>query len=217
MRIATYNVHNTDGSLSLSGIANEIKAIGADFVGLQELDVGVGRSLRKNTLAELNKICRYPSSIFAKTIDYDGGDYGIGALFSYPLVSMQKYLLPSGKEQRILIRLELETPHGNIGFYNTHFSLEDSPRAEQFDFTAQILKSDERFVLTGDFNIKSFSEFSAFKNIKAANSNLHPINTFKSGGFIDNIIISDNLSFGSVTLSESEYSDHNMLFADIKI
>ncbi len=217
MKIATYNVHNTDGAKSLSGIANEIKATGASFVGLQELDVGVGRSMKKNTLAELNKICRYPSTIFAKTIDYDGGDYGIGAMFVYPLVSMQKFLLPSGNEQRILIRLELETEKGIIPFFNTHFSLEDDVRVQQFEFLSSILEKENTFILTGDFNINSFSEFSSIKKMKAANSSIHPINTFKDGGFIDNIIISDNLSFGSVTLFESEFSDHNMLLAEVKI
>ena len=34
LRVATYNVHNTDGAKSILGIAEEIKDIGADFVGL---------------------------------------------------------------------------------------------------------------------------------------------------------------------------------------
>jgi len=215
--VATYNVHNTDGTKSLGGIGEEIKETCAHFVGLQELDVGVGRSLRKNTLAELNKICQYPSAIFAKSIDYDGGDYGIGAMFSFPLVSMQKYTLPSTKEQRIVIRLVLETEKGNVSFFNTHLSLEKEDRARQFDFLSGLLSGEDRFILTGDFNIASFDEFSSIRNIKTANSEAKPINTFKSGGYIDNIVISDNLSFESVYLCESEFSDHNMLVATINL
>lgn len=215
--VATYNVHNTDGTRSLEGIGEEIKAISAHFVGLQELDVGVGRTLRKNTLADLNKICQYPSAIFAKSIDYDGGDYGIGAMFSYPLVSMQKYTLPSTKEQRIVIRLVLETECGNISFFNTHLSLEKEDRARQFEFLSGLLSGEDKFIMTGDFNIDSFDEFSPIKKVKTANTPLKPIDTFKTGGCIDNIVISDSLSFESVFLCESEYSDHNMLVANIII
>ena len=215
LRIATYNVHNTDGAKSLVGIANEIKGIGADFVGLQELDIGVHRSKGKNTLSEINKICAYPSAVFAKTIDYDGGDYGIGALYSYPLVSMQKYLLPSTGEQRVIVQLVLETEQGNISFYNTHLSLEKNVREEQFQFISLLLKKEERLILTGDFNIDSFDEFSPINNIKCANCPDRSITTFKTGGCIDNIVISNNMRFENVFLSESEYSDHNMLVADI--
>ena len=43
IRVATYNVHNTDGSRSLEGIAAEISATGADLVALQELETkGLG-------------------------------------------------------------------------------------------------------------------------------------------------------------------------------
>ena len=215
IKVATYNVHNTDGTRSLGGIGLEIKQINPDFIGLQELDVGVGRSLKKNTLAELNKICRFPSAVFAKSIDYDGGDYGIGAMFNYPLVSMQKYLLPSTAEQRIAIKLVLETKVGNISFYNTHLALDAVERKKQLDYISALLISEERFILTGDFNIDSFDELDVIKNAKIANCKNNPINTFKPNGCIDNILISNNLGFANIKLNESEYSDHNMLVAEI--
>ena len=218
MRIATYNVHNTDGAKSIIGIAEEIKGIGADFIGLQEIDVGVYRSQRKNTLGEINKICGYPSALFAKSIDYDGGEYGIGVMFSYPLVSMQKYMLPSASEQRILLKLVLETDAGYITFFNTHLSYrERAVREQQIKFISSILEDEKRFVMTGDFNIESFDELLSFPNATMCNSMANPIDTFKSGGCIDNIIVSQNIQISDICLHESEYSDHNMLVADITV
>ena len=218
IRIASYNVHNTDGSQSISGIGEEIRNICADFVGLQELDVGVGRSKRLDTLGEINKICGYSSAVFSKAIDYDGGEYGIGALFSYPIVSMQKFLLPFSGEQRILIKLVLETEVGHISFYNTHLSYNDKAARElQFKFISELLSNEKKFIMTGDFNVDSFDEFLPLGNVKLANNNDNPITTFKSGGCIDNIIISENMYFESVLLSLSDFSDHNMIYADIKL
>ena len=216
LRIATYNVHNTDGAKSISGIAEEIKSIGADFVGLQEIDVGVHRSQEKNTLGEINKICGYPSALFAKSIDYEGGEYGIGVMFSYPLVSMQKYMLPSASEQRILLKLVLETEIGYVTFLNTHLSYrEKAVREQQIRFISSILEGEKRFVMTGDFNIESFDELSALHGVRLSNNVDNPINTFKTGGCIDNIIVSNNIDITDIRLHESEYSDHNMLVADI--
>lgn len=216
LRIATYNVHNTDGAQSIKGIGEEIRSVGANFVGLQELDVGVHRSMNVNTLGELNKICGFPGAVFSKTIDFDGGEYGIGALFSYPLVSMQKYMLPSVSEQRILLKLVLETQFGYISFFNTHLSYnEREVREQQFKFISSILSKEKRFVMTGDFNISSFDELSRLEGVKCVNCEDNPINTFKTGGCIDNIIVSENIQIKKSFLSVSDYSDHNMLIADI--
>ena len=218
IRIATYNVHNTDGSRSIVGIADEIKTVDANFVGLQEIDVGVERSQRKNTLGELNKICGYPSAIFSKSIDYDGGEYGIGAMFGYPLVSMQKYMLPSATEQRLIVKLVLETEVGYLSFFNTHLSYRAKDvRVEQLKFINSILSKEKRFIMTGDFNIEDFDELSILENVICANNAQNPHNTFKDGGCIDNIIVSENIKIKNVRLCESEYSDHNMLIADITL
>ena len=218
MRIATYNVHNTDGSNSIIGIADEIKRSKADFVGLQEIDVGVRRSQNKNTLGEINKICGYPSAIFSKTIDYEGGEYGIASMFKFPLVSMEKYMLPSVVEQRIIVKLVLETDAGYVSFFNTHLSYKASDvRAQQLKFINSLLSKEKRYIMTGDFNIEDFDELRVLEGSVFANNSVNPFNTFKSGGCIDNIITSENIKIKKVYLSESEYSDHNMLLADVSI
>lgn len=218
LRIATYNVHNTDGSKSIVGIAEEIKRSKADFVGLQEIDVGVKRSQNKNTLGEINKICGYPSALFSKSIDYDGGEYGIASMFRFPLVSMEKYMLPSVVEQRIIVKLVLETEAGYISFFNTHLSYKaKAVRAEQIRFINSLLSKEKCFIMTGDFNIENFDELSPLSGSLSANNGSAPFDTFKEGGCIDNIIVSENIKIKKVYLSESEYSDHNMLLADITV
>ena len=72
-------------------------------------------------------------------------------------------------------------------------------------------------MLTGDFNITSFDELDLLEGVKLTNNENDPITTFKTGGCIDNIIVSSNIDIERVYLSESEFSDHNMLVADIII
>ena len=64
MRVATYNVRNTDGGKSLDGIAEELRGINADIIGLQELDRGVDRSGNVDLLSELSKKSGYANARF---------------------------------------------------------------------------------------------------------------------------------------------------------
>lgn len=217
IRVATYNVHNTDGSRSLEGIAAEISATGADLVALQELDRGVGRTEKKDVLLLMNDITKYNRAVFCKSIDYDGGEYGIGALINYPIINIEKFPLTSSEEGRILAKFTLRIGEKTVIFYNTHLSLVHDTRQIQIKEIASYIKNDEYFILCGDFNIDSFSELNGLLRGKAANRENNSINTFKSGGTIDNIIISENMSFSNIYLSNTIYSDHNMLVCDIDI
>ena len=57
--------------------------------------------------------------VFGKTIDHDGGDYGIAVLSKYPILSQQSLVLPSfpngdktnsAYEQRIALITQIEVP-----------------------------------------------------------------------------------------------------------
>jgi len=75
-------------------------------------------------------------------------------------------------------------------------------------------------VLAGDFNIDSFDELSPFSFANIANFSGRDYSTFKTerpSRKIDNIITSPDIEISSVFMSESEYSDHNMLVADLKL
>ena len=215
-RAATYNVRNTDGGKSLDGIAEEIRGVKADIIGLQELDRGVGRSGNADLLEELSKRSGYENARFCRSIFFGGGEYGTGILTSHKILDSSVSKLPSSGEARILTRFHIEINGAVICFYNAHLSLEDDARKIQLELIASEFCGKQRAVLAGDFNISSFSELAPFKGCNIANFEGRSYTTFKAGRKIDNIITSPDIDIVSVFMSESEYSDHNMLVADLE-
>ncbi|MBQ2118440.1 MAG: endonuclease/exonuclease/phosphatase family protein [Clostridia bacterium] len=215
-RVATYNVKNTEGGRSLSGIADELARSGADIIGLQELDRGTERSGRADLLAELGKKSGYAEGRFCRAIDFQGGEYGTGILTRRKILNASVRSLPSGEEARILTMFEIDLDGEKLFFANTHLSLEQEARRKQLAIVARTLRGRSRAVLTGDFNIRGFEELEVFCGMNIANFIGHSFDTFKTGGKIDNIITSPDISIRSVRMSESGYSDHNMLIADLE-
>ncbi|MBE6641969.1 MAG: hypothetical protein E7619_10345 [Ruminococcaceae bacterium] len=217
LRAATYNVKNTDGGKSLNGIAEELRCVEADIIGLQELDRGVGRSGNADLLKELSEKSGYQNARFCRSIYFGGGEYGTGILTPHPILDSRVKKLPSAEETRILTRFHIDVNGTIICFYNAHLSLEAECRAIQLKEIADEFVGGKLSVLAGDFNIDSFDELKLFEGCNIANFEGHSYNTFKTGGKIDNIITTPDIDIISVFLSESEYSDHNMLVADLEI
>ena len=217
IRVATYNVRNTDGGKSLDGIAEELRGINADIIGLQELDRGVDRSGNADLLAELSKKSGYANARFCRSIFFGGGEYGTGILTRHKIVEFSVKRHPSAEEMRILTRFDIDVDGTLIRFFNTHLSLEKACRKVQLDLLAKDFCGGSSSVLVGDFNIDSFAELEPFMGNNIANFEGHSYTTFKTGGKIDNIITTPDIDISNVFLSESVYSDHNMLVADLDI
>ncbi len=216
-RVATYNVKNTGGGKNLDGIAQELKRSGADVIGLQELDRGAERSGRADLLAELGKRSGYAEGRFCRAIDFQGGEYGTGVLSRHKILDAAVRSLPSGEEARILTTFSVDLGGIGLSFANTHLSLEDEARRRQLSIIAKTLLGRPHTVLTGDFNIRGFEELEVFCGMNIANFVGHSFDTFKTGGKIDNIITSPDITIRSVRMMESGYSDHNMLIADLEL
>ncbi|MCL2407765.1 MAG: endonuclease/exonuclease/phosphatase family protein [Defluviitaleaceae bacterium] len=220
LRFGTYNVRNTDGGASLRGIAEEIKSLNLDIVGLQEIDVGTNRVGGRNTIAELAVHSDMPFLYFYPSMRFDGGFYGNAVLSRHKIESAHGTVFQTKKyEKRSILSctVVLEEIGKEIVVHGTHLSLEDGDiRRNQLLWINEYVQGDD-FVILGDFNVNSMDEYSLVEKSICANNADSPIDTFKSGGAIDNIIVSDNLGIKSVFLSETEFSDHNMLVAEIVI
>jgi endonuclease/exonuclease/phosphatase family metal-dependent hydrolase len=64
----------------MSRIASNITENDIDVVGLQEVDIGTKRCGGRDILKELSEAAGYRYYAFFKTIDFGGGDYGMGAV-----------------------------------------------------------------------------------------------------------------------------------------
>lgn len=88
LNIMSYNIHagfDMFNKPSIPQIAQVIKQSGANIVALQEVDIFTKRNpfdMPKN----LSELTGMPYYSFEKTIDYQGGQYGICILSKYPIL-----------------------------------------------------------------------------------------------------------------------------------
>ena len=162
LRVLSYNIHHGEGMdkvIDLARTANTIKALKPDLIAVQEVDRNAQRSNRADQpkiLAELLGM----HYVFGKSIDLQGGDYGLLILSRFPILEDKMIHLPQEgqREQRGLqiVRIGIPDAKGKvIRFANTHLGLVQSEREPQFAKIKELLsEGDEPVILAGDFNAK---------------------------------------------------------------
>lgn len=169
IRVLVYNIHagkDAAGRENLAAVAELVSTTGADLVLLQEVDRGTERSGRVDQLAELERRTGFHGA-FGRTLDYQGGGYGIAVLSRWPIASDTLHPLrvePAQEraggsyEPRGAQRVRVDGPGRALGVVNTHLdaSPDDVYRRQEVDgvlVTAQRLRSEAAWtVVGGDFN-----------------------------------------------------------------
>ncbi len=160
LKVLTYNIHHGeggDGNVDIDRIAKVILESKADLVALQEVDRGVERTKKIDTMTMLADLTGMTYT-FGKNLDYQGGDYGNGVLVRYPILEERNLFLRSiqSSEQRGLLQLVIEVKGQEIVFMNTH--LDDKPDdAERMACVQEIKTAAQQYasrpvILCGDFN-----------------------------------------------------------------
>lgn len=177
----TYNIHHgapeNSNEVNLNNIANVIKKSGAEIIALQEVDVNVPRSGKVNQAAELAKLLNM-NYYFSKSIDYNGGEYGVAILSKYTLSNARKELLPnpaSGEQRSIAIATITLPSDVTIEFAATHLDLNETNRMAQVEYINSLSKTlSKPLFVGGDYNAESSSkELTKFKeefNLSCLNS-----------------------------------------------
>ena len=219
LRFASYNIfHGGYADYDMSKIAKNITDNQIDIIGIQEVDMGVARSGGIDTLKELSEATGYKYYEFFKTIDLEGGEYGIAVLSRYPIVSSNKLLLDAGAyEKRALGFTEIDVNGKHISFFVTHLSFRSLKyRNEQLEVLASELSKKEDFVLTGDFNSSDLGALDLLDGVGRINKKEAPTVTFPDGLLsIDNILYSKkHWNFDEINVLTESYSDHYMIWAD---
>ncbi|MCY2930818.1 MAG: hypothetical protein NTV86_15240 [Planctomycetota bacterium] len=119
LTVLTYNVHigkGMDDKVDLARQARVIARLAPDIVALQEVDRRTARSAGVDQFAELVRLTGM-QGVYCKTLDYDGGEFGIALLSRRAIVEHTFHRLPleKGHEQRYLIEATLEAPAGAPG------------------------------------------------------------------------------------------------------
>ena len=179
LTVASYNIHagaGEDNVFDLDRTAQAIKALDADIVGLQEVDVHWdARSQWLNTIAELAaKLGMYPA--FAPIYDLDPPaagqprrQYGVGVLSRFPLVRTENHSItrlstqdpnPVPAPAPGFLEVEVDVRGRRVHVYSTHLDYRGDPtvRTLQVADTVKILAQDRRQdlqILVGDFNAEA--------------------------------------------------------------
>lgn len=219
LRVGSYNIrHGADVGLDMNIIAADILEKNLDVVGLQEIDQKTTRVNGLDTMKALSEATGYKYYGFARAIDFKGGEYGTAILSRYPIESFETTKLYSAdKEARSIGHAVINVDGVLIDFFNTHLSYEStSLRGTQFVEVAKMLSDCDSFILTGDFNTSDTSEFGVIAGSTLVNPAKY-ITFPSSGGYIDNIVISDVWKTVDAGTGPVGHSDHNLLWAELKI
>lgn len=235
--VGTYNIHigkGMDRKLDLKRIAEVIQTNRADVVGLQEVDRFTSRCLRMDQIAELKKFTKM-EGVFGKSIDYQGGEYGIGILTKGRILQSEHRMFPEGKEneRRSFIAAQIELGKGDIFWVvNTHLSLVSDDREAQANALLEYAKSlSGPVIILGDFNeephgkVGFYNDYQERFNDAWAAADPDPLSekgyTFpadKPAKRIDYIWIGKNSGWQAISshIPQTQASDHLPLFATIK-
>ena len=175
LRVLVYNIHaGTDAAQapSLERIAAVIRDAGADIVLLQEVDSVVQRTGGVDQVAVLDSLTGL-HGVFGRSLDFQGGGYGIAVLSRWPIVADSVVRLPvfppqeragGSHEPRSALWVEVAAPGAHLHVINTHLdaSRADSARLQEIVEVLRLAddrrRAGDRVLLGGDLNSTPESE-----------------------------------------------------------
>ena len=229
IRIASYNIRHGQGMderVDLNRTARVLEGLAADFVGLQEVDMGAARSGGKAQVVELARALDMQPA-FGKFMDFDGGRYGMGILSAYPIVDVAPIALPEGREPRVALEVLAQLPGGQrVRVINVHFDwiADDAARFAQAKALCAYLDGlAEPYLLVGDFNDGPGSRTIERIRRTAAEVPKSPLGRLtipadQPTKEIDYLFVSPGdrwITSSASVVSEKSASDHRPLFADV--
>ena len=168
LRVLVYNVHagkDATRADNLVRVAGVVRETGADLVLLQEVDRGTERSGRVDQVAELARLTGM-HGVFGKTLDFQGGGYGLALLSRWPVSGDTLVQLAadppepaaSAREPRGVLRARVAAPGGPLYLLNTHldasgpdtFRLREA--AALLEIAGRLREAGARVLVGGDFN-----------------------------------------------------------------
>ena len=169
LRVMVFNIHagkDAAGKDNISDVAALIRRAGADVVLLQEVDRGTNRSGKVDQVQALMNATGF-GAVFGKSLDYDGGHYGIAALarrgflfdatIDLPVRPVQTRAGGSHEPRAALVASAL-TRSGRLQVLTTHLdaSGEETYRLQEAQVVLNVVRArastETPVVVGGDFN-----------------------------------------------------------------
>jgi endonuclease/exonuclease/phosphatase family metal-dependent hydrolase len=167
--VMVYNIHagkDAKGVDNLADVAALMRGVGADIVLLQEVDRGTQRSGYIDQPAHLHRMTGL-SFTFGRSLDYQGGQYGIATMSRWPI--LKEHLIPltvtppqeragGSREPRVGLAVTVDARGGPITVINTHIdaSANEQWRLQEIQtllaFADSIRSAGGVVLMGGDFN-----------------------------------------------------------------
>jgi len=153
-RIATWNIRAAR-SAPVDAIAAELQAMQADVIALQEVDVRTRRTGFVDEPAALATALGF-HYVFAATIKWDEGDYGLAVLSRWPLTEVRRHRLDAtaAAEPRIVLEVTVCADGRPLRLFNHHADGRVASRSTGFAELREIVQADVGYgmLVLGDFN-----------------------------------------------------------------
>jgi endonuclease/exonuclease/phosphatase family metal-dependent hydrolase len=154
LRIGTWNIRAAR-SAPLEEIAAEVQAMAVDVIALQEVDQRTRRSGFVDEPAAIAASLGF-QYVFAASIKWDEGDYGLAVLSRYPLTEVQRHRLDAttATEPRIVLEVTVCAGGRPLRLFNHHADNWAGSREAGFAQLRGILQSymGGGVLVMGDFN-----------------------------------------------------------------
>jgi len=245
IQVLVFNIHagkDAGGRDNLADVARLVHTTEPDVVLLQEIDRGTNRSGKVDQLQALIDATEY-GGVFSRSLDYDGGQYGIAALSrrgfvfndTVPLLVQPVQERSGGShEPRVALLATADTTRGRLQMVNTHLdaSAEESYRLQETEGMLNAVRprvsATTPVLVGGDFNSEPAS--AVVQKLRASGLRDAWTECGQGDGFtypadqptkrIDYVFLTGSLRCTAAQVIDTKISDHRPLLvtlADIAI
>lgn len=228
MRIVTYN---TRGSLGMdkrrltARIADVVRGLSPDVVCFQEIHQRLPWSGREDQPHVLSERLHRPF-YFQRNLYFGFGGYGVGIATRATVVHIHEHFLPSLKEQRGALEIQLRNVAGlrSLTVFCTHWGLQAEERQQQGKALAELVnQAPHPVIVCGDLNegaqdsgVSGLLRDTGLQDADAL-ANRPTFGSDNPTVRIDYILYSPELVVRNVEVISSLASDHLPLAADMEL
>ncbi|MDQ3964501.1 MAG: endonuclease/exonuclease/phosphatase family protein [Actinomycetota bacterium] len=219
-RLATFNVHHCrgrDGRVDVDRTARVMQFLGADLIGLQELDRHLSRSDHTDQPALLSERTGYRVAFHA-TVAFEEGEYGI-ALASREGLDTAVEPLPriDEDEPRVVVNAQWR----ELSVLTTHLSRDAVARAPQIEALAALAgRVGAPVAVLGDLNERRRGLRPLRQaGLRPESREMPSIKNFKEAvtGAIDHVLVGREMTILRTRRIATNASDHRPLVIDVEI
>lgn len=221
LRIATWNIHAAQ-SAPVDMLAAELRAMQADIIALQEVDIGTRRGGFVDEPGELAKALGF-QYVFAASIKWDEGHYGLAVLSRWPLTKVKRHRLDGTPEAepRIVLDVTACVNGRPLHLLDHHADRRTASRALGFADLRRIVQDDVGHGILVMADLNEYPDAPGIRSLIDAGlvdlSAASPANTVGTGR-IDYLLADGPLArlVSTTRVWPTDKSDHHALLADLE-